>query len=69
MEGPTEEDSVHRPDDGPPVASGRGQGQQAHTGEPLAHLLGREPSLRGDDVEQVRLGGGVAPVEQLLQGC
>jgi hypothetical protein len=67
VEGATKEDAVDGADLGPAVGGHGRQRQQPHPGQPLGDPGGVEPPLRGVDPQQVRAGGGVASVEQVLQ--
>jgi hypothetical protein len=61
------EDPVYRPRDRPPVRCCGCERQETHPGEPLSQLVGTEPARRIVNRQQVRAGGRVAAVDQLLK--
>jgi len=61
------EDAVDRTDQGPAVRRHGGQGQQAHTRQPLTDLAGVEAAFGRDDAAEVCPGPGRTSIEQDLQ--
>jgi hypothetical protein len=57
---------VYWADQGPTVGRHRSEHEETHALQPLAHLLGAEPTITGDDLTQMRAGFGGAAIEKAL---